>query len=69
MQPVLVHGPWQVETVLLDRGDGYREWVEVRRDDHVWHVPTLTAAQDILSQHGLRLADFTQADTVDDGCE
>ena len=37
--PIHVRDGWQVETALLDRGDGVREWVEVRHDGG-WEKPT-----------------------------
>ncbi|WP_199515950.1 hypothetical protein [Nucisporomicrobium flavum] len=67
--PIYVRDDWQVETVLLDRGDGLREWVEVRHDGAVEHFPDHAAVQHMLSGQGLDLARFTPVDTIDDGCE
>jgi hypothetical protein len=67
--PVLVHGEWQVETVMLDLGSGMREWIEVRGYGSVQHCDGCCALQQLLQHHRLSLADFAEVDTTDDGCE
>jgi hypothetical protein len=67
--PVLTHADWQVETVLLDRGTGVREWIEVRHDNTVQYCANRAGLLQLLHRHGLRFADFGAVDTVEDGCE
>ena len=66
--PVLGHENWQVETVLLDRCAGLREWIEVRHDGQTEHVADQAALIELLQRHGLLYTDFVPVDT-DDGCE
>jgi hypothetical protein len=67
--PVLAYGEWQVEALILDLGDGWREWIEVRRGDAVEHCATRADLAALLHRHELRLTDFAELDTVQDGCE
>jgi hypothetical protein len=68
--PVYVHAEWQVEEVLLDRGDGLRSWWEIRHgDDATLECRTTAEVDRYLTGHGLALHQLTPTDTIDDGCE
>lgn len=68
-------GPWQVESVRLDRGTGTRAWIEVCYHDQRLHLPGVAALQEHLQRHGLDVGDLLPAGTApilddpDDGCE
>jgi hypothetical protein len=66
--PVLANNGWQVETIWLDRGDGWREWIEIRHGNAVEHVRTRPELLQLLQRHGLRYGDFAEIQ-VEDGCE
>ncbi len=69
VDPVLAHRGWEVETVLLDRGDGPREWIEVRTAGQTRHFATVDEVREVLASYGLDLSRFVPVDTIDDGCE
>ena len=66
--PVLAHSGWTVETIWADRGDGLREWIELRRGDRAEYCCDRPELLGMLHRHGLFLADFTEIEP-DDGCE
>ncbi|RSM67445.1 hypothetical protein DMB66_15950 [Actinoplanes sp. ATCC 53533] len=65
---MLEHAGWQVETVWLDRGDGLREWIELRHNSAVEYVRTRPELLKLFQRHGLRSGDFREI-RVEDGCE
>jgi hypothetical protein len=67
--PVLVYRDVQVETVVVDLGDGVRQWIEVRDGDRVEYCASLAELPHVLHRRGLRYADLAPVDTIDDGCE
>lgn len=67
--PVLVRDGWQVETVVVDLGTGLREWIEIRHNGNRLYCATAVERDVVLGEYGLRIGDFAEADTVDDGCE
>ncbi|MFI5895669.1 hypothetical protein ACIA5D_36795 [Actinoplanes sp. NPDC051513] len=67
--PVLTHADWQVETILIDLGNGLREWIEIRHDNEIAYAATVAERDVVLREHGINPADLTAADTIDDGCE
>ena len=68
MLPVLAYRDWQVEPVLVDRGTGMREWLEVRHRDHVFYCADHTELCRLLDGNGLLLDDFAEIEP-EDGCE
>jgi hypothetical protein len=67
--PVYELGGWQVERVMLDRGDGLRAWWEIRHDGTSEYCRDRTAVRVMLAGHGLEFGRFGAVDTIDDGCE
>lgn len=68
MLPVLAYDGWRIDTILLDRGEGLCEWVELRHGNPVEYVSDRADLLQLLQRHGLRYADFREIE-VDDGCE
>lgn len=67
--PVYVFVGRQVETAWADLGTGLREWVEVRHGAERRFCATAAQRDVFLRSHGFDLRDFTEAETVEDGCE
>ncbi len=67
--PVYVRAGWQVETVWADLGTGLREWIEIRHGDQRHYCATGAERDKVLASHGVALRDFTETDTIEDGCE
>jgi hypothetical protein len=66
--PVLAHRGWQIEPVLLDRGTGMRELVEVRHGEQVFYCAGREELIMLLDSNGRRLDEFVQIEP-EDGCE
>jgi hypothetical protein len=69
VSPVLVHGGWQVETVIPDPGTGLSNWIEIRHGDERIHCATAAERDALLAPHGLDLRQFVEVDAIDDGRE
>lgn len=69
MLPVLECPGWQVETVIIDLGDGLREWIEIRHGDEPTYCASAAQRDLVLRGHGVAISQFVEVDTVFDGCE
>ena len=67
--PVYVCQGWQVESVVVDLGTGLREWIEVRNGPDRLYCATPAERDVVLREYDLKMSDFVEAGTVDDGCE
>jgi hypothetical protein len=67
--PVYAHHNWQVEEVLVDRGDGVRACWEIRHDGDSMLCDSRAEANVLLAGYGFNLSQLAALDTVDDGCE
>jgi hypothetical protein len=69
MLPVLGYDGWQVEAVIVDLGDGLREWIELRHGDERCYVTTASERDVVLREHSVDPASLVEVGTIEDGCE
>ena len=55
--------------MIVDLGGGLRGWIEIRHAGSRLFCATVLERNVVLREYGLKIGDFAEADTVDDGCE